>query len=232
MALTPVAWAAGPAWAATPPDRVVTVAQQGDGRLPSFVGSAQDAARAADEVLARPEFARRRPNVVQRAQAWIAERLQRILIGLSGGGRGTGVVVAIALAGVMALVFTAVRFGRGFTRNPSRRSRVPTAKARTAADWNTEAEAHERAGRWAAAIRCRHRAMVSALAERGVVEEIAGRTSGEYRRDIAAALPAAAEPASAATALFEAAWYGGGPTGAEEATEFSRLATQVLARRR
>ena len=53
--------------------------------------------------------------------------------------------------------------------------------ARTAAQWRAEAAAHDAAGRWREALRCRYRALVAELAGRGLVEEIPGRTSGEYR---------------------------------------------------
>lgn len=207
-------------------------AQEPGGRLSPFIGTAEEPARVAREVLAQPEFRRPEPNLVQRAQAWVAEQLERILGRLSGGGRGAAVIGVVAVVGLLGLAASAVRFARGVTRDPGRSSRARPTPARTGAEWRAEAEAHERAGRWRMAVRCRYRALVAELAERGVVDEVAGRTAGEYRREIAAVLPAVAEPLGRATELFEAAWYGNRPTGEEDSADFRDLAHRVLAGRR
>jgi hypothetical protein len=52
------------------------------------------------------------------------------------------------------------------------------------------------------------------LAARGLVEEVPGRTAGEYRREVGRAVPAAAADFAGATELFEVAWYGRSDTGA------------------
>src|SRR6266542_53909 len=74
--------------------------------------------------------------------------------------------------------------------------------------------------------------LLAGLASRGVVEEAAGRTAGEYRGEVGRNLPGAAEAFAGATELFERAWYGRRPTGAGEATRLRDLAGRVLERHR
>jgi hypothetical protein len=70
---------------------------------------------------------------------------------------------------------------------------------------------------------------VADLASRGLVEEVPGRTAGEYRHQVEVNVPASAGDFDGATALFEAAWYGNRPTGPEEARRFRTLEGRVLA---
>ena len=86
-----------------------------------------------------------------------------------------------------------------------------------------------RQGRWAEGLRCRYRALVADLVRRGVIADQAGRTAGEYARDVAARQPEAAPSFAAATELFEAVWYGGAVTGPAEAERFRELDARVLA---
>jgi hypothetical protein len=69
---------------------------------------------------------------------------------------------------------------------------------------------------------------VADLAARGLVEEVPGRTAGEYRRQVDAVVPEVAPAFDGATSLFEGAWYGGRSTGAEEAARFRELEARVL----
>jgi hypothetical protein len=103
-----------------------------------------------------------------------------------------------------------------------------TTPRRGPAEWRADAEAAERAGQWRQALRCRYRALVAELADRGLVEEVAGRTAGEYRAEVAGAAPAVAAPFAGATELFERAWYGEAPTGQDEAARFRGLSDEVL----
>jgi hypothetical protein len=61
-----------------------------------------------------------------------------------------------------------------------------------------------------------------------VVEEVPGRTSGEYRGEVGRNLPTSADAFAGATELFERAWYGRRPTGADDAARFRDLARRVL----
>jgi len=186
------------------------------------------ARQAARRVLARPEYRRPAPTLLQRARAWALRQLERLLGAVFGGGRGRIVFWAVAIAALVVTVAVLVRFGRGVTSDPSRRVGVAADRRRTAVEWRAEAEAHERAGRWRAGLRCRYRALVAELAERGVLDEVPGRTAGEYRQEVTERAPVAAEPFAGATELFERAWYGNRLTGAEEAATFDDLAGRVL----
>ena len=77
-------------------------------------------------------------------------------------------------------------------------------------------------------MRARYRALVADLAGRGVVDEIPGRTAGEYQAELGANLPAAAPPFAGATELFEGARYGQRPTASADAAHFRELADRVL----
>jgi hypothetical protein len=70
--------------------------------------------------------------------------------------------------------------------------------------------------------------LVADLAARGVIEEIPGRTAGEYRVEVTEAAPRVGPEFAGATELFERAWYGSRPTGAEEAAQFRDLEQRVL----
>jgi hypothetical protein len=180
------------------------------------------------EVLGRPEFQRPPPGLVQRLREAVLDLLERALGAFLGGGRGTLIAWAIFAAAVLAIVFLTTRFARGVTRDPGRAVPSVATPRRGAAEWRADAEAAERAGQWRQALRCRYRALVAELADRGLVEEVAGRTAGEYRADVAGAAPGVAAPFAGATELFEGAWYGDRPTGQDEAARFRGLADEVL----
>jgi len=181
------------------------------------------------EVLARPEFRRAAStSILERAREWLAEHVLRLLtriFGVASGGNLALVLWLLLIAAVAVLVW---RFSRGLSRDPEVGSALPGMPRRSAAEWRAEAEAHERAGEWRQAVRCRYRALVADLAGRGLVEEIPGRTAGEYRGEVAGAIPAAAAAFSGATELFERAWYGQRPTGPDDAARLRDLAVRVL----
>ena len=184
---------------------------------------------AADRILARPEFHEDGRSLLERARdavtGWVEDRLGDLVGG--GGGQLVGWVVVVVLT--LAAVVFAVRLTRGVRRDPGLAPVRPASARRTAATWRAEAERFEADGRWRAALRCRYRALVADLAERGLVEEVPGRTAGEYRRQVEAALPEAAPAFAGATTLFEGVWYGGRPTGAAEAARLRDLEQRVLA---
>jgi hypothetical protein len=182
------------------------------------------------EVLSRPEFRPPERSLIERVYDWVLELIGRLLAALGGSGAG-GVVglvlLALVLVGVGILV---ARFSRGLTPSPEVVAAAPAGRRRSAAEWRAEAEAHERAGAWREAVRSRYRALVADLASRGLVEEVPGRTAGEYRREVGRALPAAATDFAGATELFEVAWYGRSGTGARDAAHLRDLSDRVLQR--
>jgi Domain of unknown function (DUF4129) len=204
--------------------------EQGGLRVP--VQDPQEVREVVREVLARPEFRPPERSLMERLLDWALEAIGRLLAALGGSGAGgiVGLVLlALALVGVGIL---AARFSRGLTPSPEVAAAVVGGRRRSAADWRVEAEAQERAGAWRDAVRSRYRALVADLAARGLVEEVPGRTAGEYRRDVGRALPAAAGDFAGATELFEVAWYGRTDTGPREAAHLRDLSDRVLQRTR
>ena len=111
----------------------------------------------------------------------------------------------------VVIVFAVYRLARAIHRERGRRSGAVTAAddvGRPPSEWLAAAAAHEACGEWNDAVRCRYRALVAELAVRGLLEEVPGRTSGEYRRLLADALPVGAPPFSTASDVFDRAWYG------------------------
>jgi hypothetical protein len=136
----------------------------------------------------------------------------------------------ILLGALAAVVYLLARYGRvslpALPRDPE--PEVMVELTRTAAAWRAEAEVLEADGRWSEGLRCRYRALVADLVRRGTIPEQAGRTAGEYARDVSAREPELAPAFAAATELFEAVWYGGAATGPSEAERFRLLDGQVL----
>jgi hypothetical protein len=225
-------WVAGVAWGAVALAGGAWGAGQGGGELPVPTRDPQQVREVVREVLARPEFRPPERSLVERAYDWVLEAIGRLLgaIARSGAGGIVGLVLlALVLAGVGVLV---ARFSRGLTPSAEVAAAVPVGRRRSAADWRADAEAQERAGAWREAVRSRYRALVADLAAHGLVEEVPGRTAGEYRREVGRAVPAAAADFAGATELFEVAWYGRSDTGAREAAHLRDLSDRVLRRAR
>jgi Domain of unknown function (DUF4129) len=201
---------------------------QGDLRVPDR--DPEVVREAVREVLSRPEFRPPDRSLAERVFDWVLEMVGRLLAALGGSGAG-GIVGLVLLALVLlGVIVLAARFSRGLTPSPEVAAAVPGGARRSAAEWRAEADAHERAGAWREAVRSRYRALVADLAARGLVEEVPGRTAGEYRREVGRSLPDAAPDFAGATELFEVAWYGRGGTGSQDAAHLRALADRVLGR--
>lgn len=184
----------------------------------------------ADRILSQSRYDRPPESIPDQILGWIGEQLGEVFGALVGGGGGTVLAWLILLGAVGGVVFLLVRYGRvtvpGLAVQED--AEVMVELTRSAAEWRAEAAALEGAGRWAEGLRCRHRALVADLVRRGAIPDQAGRTAGEYVRDVVVSLPPAAPALAAATELFEAAWYGGAATGAAEAARFAELEGRVL----
>jgi hypothetical protein len=199
--------------------------------LPSPDRSPAEVRALADEILSRSEFHQPPETLPHKVQRLFSEAVGRLLENLAGSGAGAVIAWAILAAAVGLVVVLVVRASRSVQLDP--RSSPPAVMVeltRTPAEWRAEADRQEASGDWRDALRSRYRALVGELVIRDAIPEIAGRTSGEYVRDIAVTLPAAAVAFAAATELFELAWYGDEPTGPEESTRFRSLSEQVLAK--
>jgi hypothetical protein len=187
--------------------------------------------RAVHEVLSRAEFRRPGPSPLTRARNWVFGQIDRLLSGLNGGGVGSVLGWTIVALLVGAVAYFVWRFARGLTGDPELAASLPPPPRRTAADWLAEASAQEARGEWRLALRSRYRALVADLAGRGLIEDVPGRTAGEYRAEVRTNLPAGAAEFGGASDLFELAWYGNRATGPEEAERFRVLADRLLADR-
>ena len=186
------------------------------------------ASRLADAILRRPEFRPPHRNPIELVRDAFGRFIGRVLGSLVGGGFSTlGLIALVALVAVV--VFASIRAARAV--RPSAGAAVDVAideRKRPAADWRADAERLEAEGDWRNGLRCRFRALVAALAALGLVDEVPGRTAGEYRRNMALALPAAASAFAGATELFERSWYGRRDTGPAESARFAALAEEVM----
>lgn len=181
------------------------------------------------DVLSRAEYADAAPSLAAQVRGWIAEQLGRLIEAVAGTGHAS-LVGSLVLVGVLLLALVlAVRFARGVQHDPAAPSVLAEDVGRDPADWEADAEQHERAGHHREALRCRYRALVAVLAAAGVVDETPGRTTGEYLAEVRARRPAAAADLAAVTAVFEAAWYGHAPVDRDTVDEVRRRCTAVHA---
>jgi hypothetical protein len=185
----------------------------------------------ADEILAQPRYDRPGRSIPDRVLEWLGEQIARLIEGLVGGGGGAVVAWIILLGFAGAVVLLLVRYGKVTLPSPAVdvEPEVMVELTRSAREWRAEADRLEAEGRWREALRCRYRALIADLVRRGTIPEQAGRTAGEYVRDVVARQPEAAVPFAAATELFEAVWYGGADAGPGEAARFRGLDARVLA---
>ena len=197
--------------------------------LPPSETPADEVRERADEILSRPEFQEPPRTLLQRITDFIGDLISDALDALLGGGRAGWVGWVILVTAVVAVAFFAFRLLREVTVDASASAADPMAgRRRPAEDWAREAEEHEAAGQWRDALRCRYRAAVAELAARGFVEEIPGRTAGEYRAQVASTVPNSAADFGAATELFELAWYGDAPVDGGDVARLRSLTERVL----
>lgn len=170
-----------------------------------------DAQRAAEAELSRPEYAALRPTLLVRAVRWLVERFADFLhhaAQLSPAGYGG----LVALLVVLVLAVIAVRLALG---RIGRVRKAPAVlfgdAAATAAEHRRAADAHAERGEWALAVRERLRAVVRGLEERDLLDARPGRTAAEVAAEAGRVLPGCAEPLRAAAHLFDDVWYGETP---------------------
>lgn len=97
----------------------------------------------------------------------------------------------------------------------------------SADEWLERAVRAEAAGDWREGVRCRFRSLVATMANAGMLDDVAGRTSGELRVEASQRSPGVTSPFAEACGLFELAWYGGVATGPGERDRFEERATEV-----
>lgn len=182
--------------------------------LPAPAAPADEVRRVVAEVLSRPEYAEAAPSFVARVRGWLAEQLGRLLEAVVGTGQASLIGSLLFAVAVAVAVVLAVRFARALRRDPETVAVTADGVGRHPADWAAEADAHEAAGDYRKALRCRYRHVIAVLAAAGVVDEAPGRTTGEYLAQARNRRPAAGDDLAAVTRAFEAAWYGQAPVDA------------------
>jgi Domain of unknown function (DUF4129) len=191
--------------------------------------NAEEVRQLADEILARPEFAQPEPTLLERVRSWFEDLIGRILEAAFSGGAGSLVGWVVLVVAVAAIIWFATRWGRTVQVDRRVGVRIEEIHRRTPSEWRAEADELEAAGEWKLALRCRYRALVGDLIADGLLEDVAGRTTGEYRRDLALRAPDRSPAFDEATELFELAWYADRATGPDESRRFRDLALGVTA---
>lgn len=172
-----------------------------------FDGPAVD--RAIDSVLSRPAFSGARKSWLTRlrdeVQSWVVEQLAKLF------GSDAGSIVAwglVALVAVVALLLL-IRLVRTVRRTSTTATDgdITIHIERPPGAWLQMADEALRAGRAAEAVRCAYRAVVARLALGGAVEEVPGRTVGEYRAQVQQRRPDLLGPFGQASEVFERVWY-------------------------
>ena len=200
--------------------------------LPPSVHDPKAVRDLADSLLAASRYDRPAKSIPDRLLDWFADQLGRVLGSLVGGGAGAWLAWIFVLAALGGTVYLVVRFGRvSLPARPAARPSVTMVElSRTGAEWRAEASALEERGLWRQGLRARHRALVADLVREGVLPDRAGRTAREQLAVVTGSRPLSGPPMAGATELFEAAWYGGAPTGPEESVLFQAFDAQVLGR--
>jgi uncharacterized protein DUF4129 len=178
--------------------------------IPIDVGR-EEARRAAERELSRPDYSAGDPPLPVRALSWLLEQLGELL-GRAAATMPGGCGGLIALAVLLVLAVVAIRLAVG------RVGRVATSPGALfdgapimAADHRRAADAHAAAGEWAPALRERLRAVVRELEERGLLDNRAGRTADEVAVEAGRVIPSSADQLRAAARSFDDVWYGGRP---------------------
>jgi hypothetical protein len=172
------------------------------------------ARRAALAELRKPEY-HRHPFRPSRIPVDIAHWLGRVWTALTQHTPGG----ALTVLGVLAFGALAVALARHH-RLPARAARPAETDGEprplTPAELRRRAEAAAAAGKWAAAIADRMRAVAAELSARALLDLQPSRTAGEIAAEGGRRLPSAAAQLQRAAHTFDAVRYGGRSAGAAE----------------
>lgn len=206
--------------------RAVARGDPGTGELTHDPGELRERA---GELLSRPPYREEPPGLLERAvtavRQWLAELIDGVVGAVAADAMLAWLVVGIGLALLLLVVW---RSTRGLTVDRS----VETAASgegggRPARDWHALADDHEAAGAWDEAVRCRYVALVTRLAELGVIEEVPGRTVGELDAELHGSAPALAPAVAEAGGVFAEVAYGRLPADRARARRLGELAERT-----
>lgn len=178
--------------------------------VPVDVGR-DEAREAAARELSDPAYAAARPSLFDRILRWIGDRLGEVFSGVGSLGTGgvAGLVVLVLLI-VLAVIAIRLRVGK-VARTTRAVSGVFAGQVLAAADHRRAADAAAARGDFGEAVLERFRAVVRELEERGVVDEVSGRTVDEIARAASSVLPGSADSLRVAATIFDDVLYGGRP---------------------
>ncbi len=169
--------------------------------------------------LARPEYPH--PSLLDRFLDWVGDRLGALVS--VAGDSGVGLLVAVVLAGVVAVVLvTALSRVRRDAPGPGPEAGVLDLPD-SADDLRTRAEAALAAGRPDDALADAARALARRCVERGLVDDAPGRTTHEVYSEVAARFPDRADRLRAAADGFDRVVYGRRPATGPEARDLLAL---------
>jgi hypothetical protein len=186
----------------------------------------------ADQILRDAQFQHSTSkSPIRRLLDWLGDQISVPFSAASGGNNVVGLLIVLAFVGLLVYVLSRVRFSlpRSLSDIDADDVDVATDEDRPADALRNEAEAAEAAGEWKLALRARYRWLLGELFERQVLTSVPGRTPGEYRQDIARAMPEQSADFARATDLFERAWYGNEQTDQDETEQFRACADRVIA---
>ncbi|GHH68491.1 hypothetical protein GCM10017673_17440 [Streptosporangium violaceochromogenes] len=165
------------------------------------------AAREAIQELLKDEYAKESlaDRFMREVNQFVGDLLDQESVGVVGGVAARIVLVAIVVAGLLALVAIARKTARSAT---ARQKDVFGGRRRTAAEHRAAAEELAARSRWAEAIRERLRAVARDLEDRVIVDSTPGRTAGELAAEAGRAIPALAADLAAAARVFDDVTYG------------------------
>ncbi len=189
--------------------------------------------RTVDRILRDPAFTASQETWLSRlrddVRQWFLERLASLFDSGAGTVLAWGLVGLAVVVGALLVVRAVVVLRRGAVAEDGPQAVVIT--RRPAADWLADARAAREAGDLAEAVRCGYRAVVAGLAGEGALEEVPGRTVGEYRRQVAAGRPDRVEAFARASEVFERVWYARRAASAEDVDTVLAVATDTGTRR-
>jgi hypothetical protein len=192
---------------------------------PPDVDEAADRARA---ILEQPEYQPRTRHPVERVLDWVFDRIGDVFsTASSGGNRIVGFLVVVGGVLLIARIISKLRFPLPASTDDADEPVVEVLVGRTPSSWADEADEAERRGEWTDAVRARYRFALATVLEHGHLEDVPGRTSGEYRRALRAVLPEVGDAVDDLTATFEGAWYGHVTTTRDDAASARRDAASI-----
>lgn len=184
--------------------------------LPLLTGLVHDpelVRRTAARIVGGPPYRDTDVGLVRRTVQRILDTIGAALADVLGAIGGTPALAwAIAGVGLVLLGLVVWRATRGASLGGHGDRVVPLPGSdRSAASWQAEAEAHLAAGHLDAALRARYAAAVVTLRERGLIDDVPGRTIRELDRELARTAPALAPVLATAGARVERVVFGDEP---------------------